>query len=273
MMIYLPRPTAGDIEAKFRGFNRTGDFVPSKDEKPHRTLQRARRILSILKPHVSQPMEECRVLDFGGGDGRLMAALVEAGARCELVDYCTRTIPGVSHVGTTEADLANLEPYNVIICSHVVEHLEDPRNTLELLRDYLKPDGVIYVEVPVEIGQAMPAGVEPVTHINFFIPESLRGLLDRAGYEVVSCDLTPYPHPNGTWALCAGAIARPGAGGDADADADADAGGFAALQSYLRPSAAHLLRVNAMLWRSFPRRVRNKLALTWRQWRARSARH
>ena len=258
MMIYLPRPSVADMEAKFARNATVGDFLPSKDEHVRRTRQRARRLFGIVAPRLPRPVGQCRVLDFGGGDGRLLADFLAAGATCEVIDYCIHTVPGVRHAGRTEQDLARQEPYDAIICNHVVEHLAEPLPVLRQLARALKPDGLIYVEVPVEVRKAMPAGREPVTHVNFFIPESLKSLMQRAGYSVASCELTAYPHPNGSWSLCAGAIASPGE------SEPVEQGGFQALQRYLKPSLAHLARVNAMLWRSFPRRVVNKLALQLR---------
>lgn len=255
MMIYMPRPSLADMEAKFARNERVGDFLPSSEENEGRTRRRARRLLNIIEPHLPRPLAGCRVLDFGGGDGRLLAGFVAGGAACDVIDYCMHTVPGVRHAGQTEQDVDAAAQYDVVICNHVVEHLAEPLPVLQRLASALKPDGVIYVEVPVEVRRAMPAGKEPVTHVNFFIPESLKGLMQRAGYRVATCDLTPYPHPSGGWSLCAGLIASPGAA------ATVEQGGFDALQRYLRPSLAHLTRVNAMLWRSLPQRVAAKLAL------------
>ena len=255
MMIYLPRPTVADMEAKFARNDRVGDFLPARDEDARRTRQRSRRLFGIVEPHLPRPLAQCRVLDFGGGDGRLLADFIEGGAACDVIDYCIHTVPGVRHAGQTEEALEGRGQYDAVLCNHVVEHLAEPLPVLRRLARALKPDGVIYVEVPVEVRKAMPAGKEPVTHVNFFIPESLTGLMQRAGYRVATCDLTAYPHPSGGWSLCAGLIASPG-------EAEAiEAGGFQALQRYLHPSLPHLARVNAMLWRGFPQRVAAKLAL------------
>jgi 2-polyprenyl-3-methyl-5-hydroxy-6-metoxy-1,4-benzoquinol methylase len=175
MMIYVPRPSLADMEAKFARNERVGDFLPSSDENERRTRQRARRLFGIIEPHLPRPVAECRVLDYGGGDGRLLAGFVAGGAACDVIDYCIHTVPGVRHVGQTEQDVDGEAQYDVVICNHVVEHLAEPLPVLRQLARALKPDGVIYVEVPVEVRKAMPAGKEPVTHVNFFIPESRAG--------------------------------------------------------------------------------------------------
>lgn len=258
MMIYRPRPTPADIDAKYAGAAKNKDFNPTKFERSKRLERRSTRLHQILRPHLKKPIRECRILDFGGGDGRLLAKFVEEGATCELIDFCSTPIAGVTRVGSTEQDLREDSRYDAIVCSHVVEHLADPLGVLKKLSDVLDPQGMIYVEVPVEVRKNMPAGREPVTHINFFIPESLRALMERAGYVVDRCGLTAYPHPRGGWTLCTGALASRG-------NAETlESAGMAALRHYLNPSATHLLRVNAILWRGFPRRLATKLAMTAR---------
>jgi hypothetical protein len=50
-------------------------------------------------------------------------------------------------------------------------------------------DGLIWAEVPMELFRQVPPKREPLTHINFFQPESLRVILERAGFAVERSDL------------------------------------------------------------------------------------
>jgi SAM-dependent methyltransferase len=249
MMIYRPRPSESDLAAKYRALALYGDNIPSSEEDPARTGKRAQRIYDILAPHMKRAPGRCRLLDFGGGDGRLLKRFVEVGAACELIDYCDAPVAGVRQVGSTIDSLPGEAVYDGMICSHVIEHLADPLPVLEALAANLKPDGAIYVEVPVEMVKKMPAPSEPVTHCNFFIPESLSTLLERAGFRVLKCRLTVYPHPNGGWSLCAGAIAEPGT------KAAGTKAGFSALQRYLRPPPLFDLQLRLKMWRAQPKRL------------------
>lgn len=206
LMIYLPRPTDAEISEKYAFVNGMGDATPSKGEHPERTALRARRVFNILKPHA--PRAARKVLDYGGGDGRLLKQFVDKGFDCGLLDYSNRPIAGVTRLGSTEADLAPDARFDVIVCSHVVEHLGSPRECLARLSNVLAYDGVIYVEVPYEVFNQLPANAEPVTHVNFFTPASLARLLTEAGFETIKCTIGTYPHPKGHWSLCVGAVAR-----------------------------------------------------------------
>ncbi len=206
LMIYRPRPSEADITSKYRAIGGMGDATPSKGESPERTRQRANRIARILSPYL--PDNGGAVLDYGGGDGRLLQTFISRGRFCHLIDYANRPIDGVTKVGDTEADLASDARYAAIVCSHVVEHLPDPLPALRLLGNALEREGAIYVEVPFEVFGNLPARREPVTHVNFFTPESMAALLQAAGLEVIRSRLTMYPHPSGGWAMAVGALAR-----------------------------------------------------------------
>lgn len=239
LMIYEPRPTAEEITAKYHYIGGMGDATPSKSEDPERTALRARRVFKILSPHMARTSRTA--LDFGGGDGRLLQKFVGQGFDCALVDYADRPIAGVRKIADTELGIPQRDRYDAIICSHVVEHLPDPLRTLSNIRGALADDGVIYVEVPYEAYKQLPAKSEPVTHVNFFTPESLRNLLQAAGYTVIRCRLDLYPHPKGHWSLCVGAVAAPSGG-----TIHRRAGGLDALNRAIAPSRARKLAIRAM---------------------------
>ena len=238
-MIYEPRPTADDITAKYQYVGGLGDATPSKSEDPERTALRACRVFKLLSPHLARSARTA--LDFGGGDGRLLQKFVGKGFDCALVDYANRPIAGVRKIADTERDIPENDRYDAVICSHVVEHLAHPLQTLKNLRRSLAADGAMYVEVPYEVYKQLPARSEPVTHVNFFTPESLRNLLQAAGYDVVRCGLDLYPHPKGHWSLCVGAVAVLSTGRH-----QRPANGLAALDRAIAPSRARKLAIRAM---------------------------
>lgn len=236
LMIYEPRPSDAEISEKYAFIGGMGDATPSKSEDLERTALRARRVYKMLSKHM--PHGATRVMDFGGGDGRLLKEFVERDFVCALVDYADRPIAGVTKIATTEKDIPVDQTFDAIVCSHVVEHLGSPLQCLMELRRSLADDGAMYVEVPYEVFDQLPAESEPVTHVNFFTPESLTNLLQEAGYEVVRCNIDLYPHPQGHWSLCVGAIARHGRGQKIRRK-----NGIAGLDRALKPSTGRRLAV------------------------------
>lgn len=112
---------------------------------------------------------------------------MDRGDQCFLVDYVRDTVPGVTKLGDTLDELPSEERFDGIVCSHVIEHVDQPLELLSQLCRHLTPDGWIYVEVPMEIWKKPPLQEEPVTHVNFFSAPSLRHLMMRCGLKVEEC--------------------------------------------------------------------------------------
>ena len=134
-----------------------------------------------------------RLLDIGCGDG-------------VLLDACERG--GIDFVGT-EVSLALVErlrnqygdriqyaeeisslpseSFDVVALINVIEHLEKPGETVAEARRLLKPGGVFLVHAPNMAG--LPARlhgkdwhqVQPLVHLYYFTPASLKRLLKKAG--------------------------------------------------------------------------------------------
>lgn len=94
------------------------------------------------------------VLDFGAGRGELIAQLVDLGAFSKIsgADILGRpeTLPASVdwYHQDLNAELAVAEPFDVVICSEVIEHLENPRAVFRTLFRLLKPDGSLVLTTP-----------------------------------------------------------------------------------------------------------------------------
>jgi SAM-dependent methyltransferase len=103
----------------------------------------------------------------------------------------------VTRLGDTLAELEADARFDLIICSHVIEHVATTLTVIQNLSQHLSPGGYIFIEVPMEMLWHLPMQVEPVTHINFFTPHNLANLLTLAGLEVLDCRLMGCFHPSG----------------------------------------------------------------------------
>lgn len=81
--------------------------------------------------------------------------------------------------------------FDVIVLSHVVEHLPDPRPALARVRQALNREGLVYVAVP-DMGSVQFRllarrwnAIQPLVHYQYFNRASLTRLLEDAGFEVV----------------------------------------------------------------------------------------
>jgi SAM-dependent methyltransferase len=191
---YSPRPEEKDLEAKYRFLNATGTDNGQTSYESSIETDRAQRLFHYLRRFLNGPSE---IMDFGGGDGHLMRGFIEAGHSCYLLDYGRRVVPGVEKLGDTLTDLPVDRKFDLIVCNHVLEHLAEPLGTLLKLREFIRDGGLMFVEVPMEIWRQAPLHNEPVTHVNFFVPGSLRACLQLAGFFVNYCTLSAYLNSDG----------------------------------------------------------------------------
>jgi SAM-dependent methyltransferase len=162
---------------------------------------RGQAVAALVAPRVETAGP--RILDIGAGYGHILRALGGRFPRASLTaievsDVCVghlRSLGIAVHAEPVENALPKLEPFYVIVMSHVLEHLLDPGATLRLIGSHLKPGGLLYVEVPHIPEEAMRLYIDSVwaphfdePHITFFDPRSLSGLLAACGMAVEFCE-------------------------------------------------------------------------------------
>lgn len=85
---------------------------------------------------------------------------------------------------------SNNKNYDLIIMSHVLEHLEDPKRTLQLIFErFLHKDNFLYIDIPnkdYELHSIEAARVAPQTHLFFFDGIGMENLLTTIGFENIS---------------------------------------------------------------------------------------
>lgn len=123
--------------------------------KRYADIKRLNFITGVL--HRKLP-EGAEVLDVGCGNGIISRSLGEKGFKVRGIDISEKTIEKARSLNTfpnvrfeavsAEQLVANGQRYHAVICSEVLEHLNDPGRLLKVLYDSLHPDGVLIVTVP-----------------------------------------------------------------------------------------------------------------------------
>ncbi|MBP1650977.1 MAG: class SAM-dependent methyltransferase [Bacteroidetes bacterium] len=101
---------------------------------------------------------DARVLDVGCGNGVISRHLGKLGFNVLGIDVSEQTIARARALNTlpnvwfdvisAEKLVAQGDTFDAIICSEVLEHLQDPSSLLKVLYQSLKQDGVLIVTVP-----------------------------------------------------------------------------------------------------------------------------
>lgn len=138
-----------------------------------------------------------RLLDFACGAGYLFERAARRGWEAHGLDIGewvrsaaeARGLKNI-HVGTLREQGFPEGYFDVIYAAQVLEHLPLPLNDLAELRLLLRPNGILYVDVPNY--QTLPILLNrddfqfnnPPGHVNYFTPRTLRNTLERAGFNV-----------------------------------------------------------------------------------------
>ncbi|MCB0191142.1 MAG: class I SAM-dependent methyltransferase [Anaerolineae bacterium] len=115
---------------------------------------RGRNIYNYLQPWFSRPVNEYFVLEVGCGCGGVLQAFREQGCQVKGFDPGTeyldfgRTNYGLDLVAGTLDDLVLHRSPDIIIYSHVFEHILDLHAELRTIKRALAKDGLLFIELP-----------------------------------------------------------------------------------------------------------------------------
>lgn len=202
----VPAPDPGVLADYYKQDYRTkgygGSNVANLSQFPNDNLfycNRGRSITELLRRFISRP-DPLNILDIGAGYGHILYFLgQEFPHACrfaiEFSDACSRHLQSQKievHSRPVEEVLSEMRNrFDVIILSHVLEHILNPQKVLSLIGSSLTKEGILYIEVPnIPPGSLMrypdhvwaPRHDEP--HITFFSEPTVRTLVETAGFEL-----------------------------------------------------------------------------------------
>jgi SAM-dependent methyltransferase len=112
----------------------------------------------------------------------------------EAAEFCRgrgqRVVTGVA----TEETVGQFGALDVIVMLDVIEHLANPRDTLELCCRHLNPDGIVvlttgdFSSLPARLARQHWRLMTPPQHLWYFTPKSMERLSKAAGLELETCD-------------------------------------------------------------------------------------
>lgn len=162
----------------------------------------------IVYRHRLQRLEEIlgdqgrRILDVGCGAGYFLESAMARSWDVLGVEPSNQAVEFARSLGVTvrqgffDAELATeIGSFDAVYLQHVLEHVPQPRNVLELIRGLLRPGGGVCIVVPNDYNvfqrvvrdelELEPWWVVPPHHLNYFSHESLAELVECAGFEVL----------------------------------------------------------------------------------------
>ena len=146
-----------------------------------------------LDPAKSTQPKQC--LDIGSSSGEFVYLLQTLGFKAKGIEphegYAAyaRSMLGIDiNNGTLQHCLSGeaSQSFDLISMFHVLEHLPNPTSALRSIGEKLKPEGMLYIEVPNATRLCSPHYMFFRAHTLYFTGPSLRNLLRRSGFKVVS---------------------------------------------------------------------------------------
>ena len=168
------------------------EYLVSDGEFPAEERLRSERQVAFLGPYLS-PSVPSQVLDVGCSIGHTLHLLAQRGHQVrgiepsQALSDIARARYGVA-VDTTFVDEDSALPggQHLVLLSHVLEHLLQPHTMLSAIRRALRPDGLLFIEVPaIELFDERDLFQLSFEHVNYFSHGSLSNLMHAAGYEAV----------------------------------------------------------------------------------------
>lgn len=167
-----------------------------------------KEIFDIYHPFQDRIVDEFRkvlrpdmkVLDVGCSTGHLLAALkgkVKERVGVELNKREAAFVRRTQNITVYSEPIETVKipegPFDLVISSRVLEHVDDPLDFLKSIARHVKPGGYVYLEVPnAEDAMLTALGVREYADFSFrephrwyFSPKTLKRLLAKAGFHGV----------------------------------------------------------------------------------------
>jgi 2-polyprenyl-3-methyl-5-hydroxy-6-metoxy-1,4-benzoquinol methylase len=183
-------------------------FEASSKSSLSRQFRAVRKINAIVR-HLGKATQDVKALDFGMGWGDWLFAARGLGCKVYGLELSPARIEWGEANGITilTAETMRQNKYDVICCNQVLEHVSEPREVLELIRECLAPRGIVLLSVPnaLPVRKRISAGlgvdwagephsreksnpteaVTPLEHLNCFTGKTLRSFAKACGFSEV----------------------------------------------------------------------------------------
>ena len=187
-----PMPTNNELDAYYKNYWH-GDVASSISSTRHYYLAQAITRIRYLKKNIDFS-DVRKILDVGAGPGLFMQALkyekLSAAYYAIEPDTVERNkLSKNKEVSATYASINDVpieDKYDLIILSHVLEHVASPNAFIANLMKRLTLGGLMFVEVPNN-DHLYKQHFEP--HVLFFSAQSLNGLLAKHGKVIDLCSV------------------------------------------------------------------------------------
>lgn len=174
-------------------YSQTATYVnPNHDGKPMPSkVQDLDRLLQTVRLTTNGHPDS--VIQFGSSDGYTLSRFSDAGSSRVLGvepgqkarEYALKAYGVLCQSGTVD-DYQVDDRFELIILTHILEHLYNPLDFLLRVQKNITDGGVLLIEVPLwERLDKQGSGVLTFEHVNYFSEDALFSMLRGAGFEPI----------------------------------------------------------------------------------------
>jgi len=158
----------------------------------------ARSLYVYLKPFFNNKT----LLDVGADKGYVLEIFEKKGFKVfgiepslENVQYINSKLKkNVCKVGFLEEINFDYKKFDLIIASHVLEHIQDIKLGLTILKNILSNDGILFIAVPNCFNEeVLVSSVYKNPHIHHFTKKSLEKIFSELNFEIISNEIYSMP--------------------------------------------------------------------------------
>lgn len=171
---------------------------------PHEINNRVQNYQYIIQ--YIKELKPDSVLDLGCGLGDMLISLNEIEKRTGVdsdIKFAKKRSNKINWIDANVEEYSDeIGNYDVIVCHHVIEHLEDPVSFIRRIYKTMKKDSIFIIGTPdFDCGVARLFDknyrmlIDP-THISLFSNDSLSRLLRDTGFQLIDSD---YPYFDTTY--------------------------------------------------------------------------
>lgn len=191
-IFFSPRCEEKDYEVKFDVINNLSTDIINEKETYSKTYDDKKAFLIHKRLSNLRKIEDLAIIDIGGAQGLYLKYFL-ADNTCYVVDYVKHDLQkGVKYLCKSSQDIPESIKADIVLFCHTLEHVLDPAEEIKNIKRVLKPNGLLYIEVPPGCWQQEYKNIgNLVTHINFFSEGSLWYLLNMCGLKIKYLKLNP----------------------------------------------------------------------------------
>lgn len=180
-----------DLAAYYAGMS-SYEYLDGDRPVPQEDHLRAQRQVDFLLPYLAAA-PGTQVLDVGCSIGHALHLFARHGVAVRGIEP-SQSLSAIARrryglavdTGFVGAHTRLPDGQHLVLLSHVLEHLLAPHEMLAAIRRALRPDGLLFIEVPaIELFDARDLFQLSFEHVNYFSHGSLTNLLHAAGFAAV----------------------------------------------------------------------------------------